>query len=133
MQPSNAECFIEVTDEGITTEVKAVQLQNEFSPIEVTELGIVYEVSPPGGYRISVVAALSNKTPLILEYLGLDASTLIDANFVQFMKADDVIDATEEGIVIDVKEVQNRKVASPIEVIDEGSVMDAIEVQPLNA
>ena len=44
--PLNASALIEITDSGIVTEVRLLQLENAPESIVVTEFGIITEVSP---------------------------------------------------------------------------------------
>lgn len=56
-QPENAACPIQVTELGISKEVKLVQYLNAPAPIVVTELGISTDVKPVSENAKSLIEA----------------------------------------------------------------------------
>lgn len=67
LQYEKAYSPMEVTEEGIVTDVRPRLIEKANSPMEVTELGILYAPSNPSGYRIKIFLSLENKTPSMLE------------------------------------------------------------------
>ena len=100
--PLNAEYPIEVTLEGIVTEVKPVQPENAEAPIEVTPSGIVTEVKPPG-HATSVLPSLLQRSPFTTEKYRLFESTTKEVKLEQPENAPPPMEVTLEGIVTEVK------------------------------
>ena len=63
LHEENATSPIEVTDEGISTEVRFSHNSNAVSPIAVTESGMRYIPDFPSGQQIKLDLSLLNKTP----------------------------------------------------------------------
>ena len=91
---------------GMVTDASEEHWSNALFPMEVTELGIVYDGSDfPAGYWISSVLDLLNSTPFSEEYLVLDAPTVMEVSEVHPLNTLLPKEVTESGMVTDVRAV----------------------------
>ena len=116
-----------VTELGMVTEVKPVQLSKAWSPILVTELGINELLHPfikvfDFVLIIALQLFLESKTVFPL-------STTIEVKPLQELKAHSPIVFTEFGIVTSVKPLR-LKALCPIDVTELGMVTEVKFVQP---
>ena len=120
-----------VTELGMVTEGREEQYANAYSPMLVTELGIVVDWQP----AISVLEAV-----IIIalqfsreSYIVLPLSTTMEVREGHSWNADFPMLVTLLGMVTEVKEEQYANAYSPILVTELGMVMEVREEQPPNA
>ena len=98
---------MDVTELGIVTEVKPVQPEKAYSPMDTTVLGMTVVLQPV----INVLSAVRIMALQLsrLSYTGLPDSTTMEVNPVQPLNTLLPIDVTELGIVMEVRLVQPLK------------------------
>ena len=103
-------------------EVRPEQSEKAYSPILVTELGIM-EFLHPAIKVLDFVSIMALQLPLLSNF-AFPSSTIIEVRLEHSSKADISILVTEFGIVIEVRLEHSSKADSPILVTEFGIVIE---------
>jgi len=103
VQPSKADCPMEVTEVGISTEARLVQYEKANLLMEVTEVPIFTDTR--------LVQPSKADCPMEVTEVGIST----EARLVQPAKADCPMEVTEVGIFTDTRLVQLKKADCPME------------------
>lgn len=122
-QQAKAYSPIDVTEFGMVKEVNPEQYSKASSPIEVTELGMVVFLQPTINLFVDVLIIalqLSRES-----YVSLFLSTTNEVSPEHPEKAQQPMEMTELGMVMEVNPEQHSKACSPMEMTELGIVMDS--------